>query len=151
MRLPNSFIETWAPRALSILRIATGFMFMAHGMQKILGFPVARAAQTVLLSTSGIAGLMELIGGALILLGLFTRPVAFLLSGEMAFAYFIAHAPQGFWPISMGGNAGESAILYCFIFLYFAFVGAGVWSLDEMRSPASRTAITAGAGRRGRR
>jgi putative oxidoreductase len=77
---------------------------------------------------------MELVGGILIVLGLFTRPVAFLLSGEMAFAYFMSHAPRGFFPIAMGGNGGETAILYCFIFLYFAFVGAGVWSLDERRS-----------------
>ena len=78
----------------------------------------------------GLAGIMELVGGVLIVLGLFTRPVAFLLSGEMAFAYFMSHAPRGFFPISMGGNGGELAILYCFVFLYFFFVGAGVWSLD---------------------
>jgi len=128
MRLPNSFVDAWAPRALSVLRIVTGFMFMMHGMQKILGFPVARATQTVLLSLSGVAGLMELIGGALILVGLFTRPVAFLLSGEMAFAYFIAHAPQGFWPLL---NRGELAALYSFVFLFLAVAGGGAWSLDR--------------------
>ena len=73
------------------------------------------------------------------MLGLFTRPVAFLLSGEMAFAYFMAHAPRGFFPLSTGGNGGELAILYCFVFLYFCFVGAGVWSLDEMRPPSGRS------------
>ncbi len=135
MRLPNPFIDTWAPRTLSVLRIVTGFMFMMHGMQKILGFPVARATQTVLLSLSGVAGLMELIGGALILLGLFTRPVAFLLSGEMAFAYFIAHAPQGFWPLL---NRGELAALYSFVFLYFAVAGGGAWSLDRAWNRRSR-------------
>src|SRR4051794_10322418 len=84
---------------------------------------------------------MELVGGVLIVLGLFTRPVAFLLSGEMAFAYFMSHAPRGFYPIAMGGNGGETAILYCFTFLYFVFVGAGVWSLGEMRSPSGSAAV----------
>ena len=128
MRLPDTFVEAWGPGALGLLRVVTGFMFMAHGMQKILGFPVGRATQTVLLSLSGVAGLMELIGGALILLGLFTRPVAFLLSGEMAFAYFMAHAPQGFWPLL---NRGELAALYSFVFLFLAVAGGGAWSLDR--------------------
>ena len=145
--------QVWEPRILSILRIVTGLLFLEHGTQKIFNFPPRPNPRAYELFTlvPGLAGILELGGGVLIALGLFTRPVAFLLSGEMAFAYFMSHAPRGFFPISMGGNAGESAILYCFIFLYFAFVGAGVWSLDEMRSPASRTAITAGAGRRGRR
>ena len=107
MTLPDSFIATWAPRALGLLRIVAGFMFMAHGMQKHLGFPAARAMETPLLSLSGIAGALELFGGALLLIGLFTRPVAFVLSGLMAFAYFIAHAPQGFWPLL---NRGELAV-----------------------------------------
>ena len=128
MKLPDSFVAVWAPRALSILRIVAAFLFMTHGMQKILGLPVPRAVETSLLSLSGVAGLMELIGGALLLVGLFTRPVAFLLSGEMAFAYFIAHAPQGFWPIV---NHGELAALYSFVFLYLAAAGGGSWSLDR--------------------
>ncbi len=128
MRVSDSFQATWAPRALSILRIVAAFLFMSHGLQKILGFPTARAVETSLLSLSGIAGLMELVGGALLLIGLFTRPVAFLLSGLMAFAYFIAHAPQGFWPLL---NRGELAALYSFVFLYFAAAGGGVWSVDH--------------------
>ena len=108
MKLPDSFVDVWGTRALSLLRIVAGFLFMAHGMQKILGFPVARATEVALFSLTGVAGLMELIGGALLILGLFTRPVAFLLSGQMAFAYFIAHAPQGFWPLL---NRGELAAL----------------------------------------
>ena len=139
MKLPDSFVAVWAPRVLSILRIVAAFLFMAHGMQKILGLPVPRAVETSLLSLSGVAGLMELIGGALLLVGLFTRPVAFLLSGEMAFAYFIAHAPQGFWPLV---NRGELAALYSFVFLYFAAAGGGPWSLDrwwQVRAPARDT------------
>jgi putative oxidoreductase len=128
MTLPHSFVDRWAPRALSVLRIVAGFMFMSHGMQKILGFPVPRASPTVLLSLSGIAGVMELVGGALLLIGLFTRPVAFLLSGEMAFAYFLAHAPQGFWPLL---NHGELSALYSFVFLYLAIAGGGAWSIDR--------------------
>jgi putative oxidoreductase len=134
--------QAWEPRVLSILRIIVGLLFLEHGTQKIFHFPPPPNARPYVLFTlvPGLAGIMELVGGILIVLGLFTRPVAFLLSGEMAFAYFISHAPRGFYPISMGGNGGELAILYCFIFLYFVFVGAGVWSLDEMRSPSRRTA-----------
>ena len=128
MKLPDSFVAEWAPRGLSALRIVAAFLFMAHGMQKILGLPVPRATETHLLSLSGIAGVMELVGGALLLIGLFTRPVAFLLSGLMAFAYFIAHAPQGFWPLL---NRGELAALYSFVFLYLAAAGGGPWSLDH--------------------
>src|SRR3954454_1536883 len=135
----------WGPRALSVLRIVVGLLYLEHGTQKIFNFPPRPQAHPFELLTlvPGLAGVLELVGGILIVLGLFTRPVAFILSGEMAFAYFISHAPRGFFPISMGGNSGETAILYCFIFLYFAFVGAGVWSLDAMRSPAGRTAASA--------
>jgi putative oxidoreductase len=124
------------PRVLSILRIITGLLFLEHGTQKIFDFPPRPNPRPYELFTlvPGLAGILELLGGVLIVLGLFTRPVAFLLSGEMAFAYFMSHAPRGFFPISMGGNGGELAILYCFLFLYFAFVGAGVWSLDATRS-----------------
>jgi len=125
---------TWEPRLLSILRIVVGLLFMEHGTQKIFNFPPRPNAVAYQLFTlvPGLAGLLELVGGALIVVGLFTRPVAFLLSGEMAFAYFMSHAPRGFYPIGQGGNAGELAIVYCFIFLYFFLVGAGVWSLDHL-------------------
>jgi putative oxidoreductase len=126
----------WGPRALSVLRIMVGLLFLEHGTQKIFNFPPRPQAPPFELFTlaPGLAGVLELVGGILIVLGLFTRPVAFILSGEMAVAYFMSHAPRGFFPISMGGNGGELAIIYCFVFLYFFFVGAGVWSLDNLRS-----------------
>ena len=122
-------LAQWTPRLLSVLRIVAAFLFMIHGTQKLLGFPVPRDSPTTLMSLSGIAGLMELVGGALLLVGLFTRPVAFLLSGLMAFAYFIAHAPAGFWPIL---NRGELAALYAFVFLYLSAAGGGPWSVDRL-------------------
>ena len=124
----RSSIDPWTPRLLSVLRIVVGFLFVAHGTQKWLGFPVPRGSETTLLSLSGAAGVLEFAGGALLLVGLFTRPVAFVLSGLMAFAYFIAHAPAGFWPIV---NRGELAVLYSFLFLYLAAAGGGPWSLDR--------------------
>jgi len=124
----NPAIANWTPRLLSVLRIVAAFLFVEHGMQKWLAFPVPRSSPVTLWSLSGVAGLLELVGGLLLLLGLFTRPVAFLLSGLMAFAYFIAHAPQGFWPIV---NRGELAALYCFLFLYLAAAGGGPWSIDR--------------------
>lgn len=123
-----SFLDSWSPRLLSVLRIVSGFMLAAHGAQKWLGFPVPRDAPITLMSLSGAAGILELVGGLLLLFGLFTRPVAFVLSGEMAFAYFIAHGPQGFWPLL---NHGELAALYCFVFLYLSAAGGGPWSLDR--------------------
>ena len=102
----HTVMQTWSPQLLSVLRFITGFLFMAHGMQKWLGFPVPPPSPVTLTSLSGAAGLLELVGGPLILIGLFTRPVAFVLSGLMAFAYFIAHAPGGFWPLV---NRGELA------------------------------------------
>ena len=124
----------WEPRMRSILRIMVGLLFLEHGTQKIFNFPPRPNPRPFELFTinPGLAGVLELVGGVLIVLGLFTRPVAFVLSGEMAFAYFMSHAPRGFFPISMGGNGGELAIVYCFVFLYFFFVGAGVWSLDQL-------------------
>lgn len=124
----NTLLTNWTPRLLSVLRIVAGFLFMQHGTQKWLAFPVARASPTELWTLSGVAGVLELGGGFLLLLGLFTRPVAFVLSGLMAFAYFIAHAPAGFWPIV---NRGELAALYCFVFLYIAAAGGGPWSADR--------------------
>src|SRR5919108_3704191 len=129
----DSFCQTWAPRLLSVLRIVTAFLFIAHGTQKLLNFPVAPPKAPALFSLIGLAGTLELVGGALLLLGLFTRPVAFILSGEMAFAYFMAHAPQGFWPIV---NRGELAALYCFVFLYLAAAGGGAWGVDRLWRPA---------------
>lgn len=121
----------WAPRVLSLLRIMAGLLFMAHGTQKLLGFPAPPASgQPPLLSLLGIGGLLELVGGALIALGLFTRPVAFLLAGEMAVAYWMFHAPRNFFPIL---NGGDASILYCFVFLYLSVAGGGAWSLDQMR------------------
>jgi putative oxidoreductase len=121
----------WAPRALSVLRFVAGLTFLSHGVAKLLKYPPLPVfAKLELFSLIGFAGVLELVGGALIILGLFTRPVAFILAGEMAFAYFIGHAPQGFHPLL---NRGEPAILFCFIFLYLAAAGGGVWSLDAMR------------------
>ena len=118
--------QAWEPRVLSILRIIVGLLFLEHGTQKIFDFPPRpnAAAVRAVHAGPGLAGIMELVGGILIVLGLFTRPVAFLLSGEMAFAYFMSHAPRGFFPIAMGGNGGELAILYCFTFLYFCLCRA---------------------------
>lgn len=128
MRLSETFVDVWSDRAKSVLRIVAGFLFMEHGMQKLLGFPAPATHPFQLFTLSGFAGALELFGGILLLIGLFTRPVAFILSGEMAFAYFIAHAPQNFWPLI---NRGELTVLYCFVFLYFAVAGGGVWSLDN--------------------
>ena len=124
----NALLATWSQRLLSVLRIVTAFLFMAHGTQKLFDFPVPRSFPLELWSLAGVAGMLEVVGGALMLIGLFTRPVAFVLSGLMAFAYFIAHAPQGFWPLV---NRGELAALYSFVFLYFAAAGAGPWSVDH--------------------
>lgn len=121
----------WSPRMLSVLRLVTGLLFLEHGTMKLLGFPPSGQAMSLDLSTlGGWSGILELGGGALIVLGLFTRPVAFILSGMMAVAYFTAHAPQDFYPVL---NGGDAAILYCFVFLYMVFAGGGAWSLDRMR------------------
>jgi putative oxidoreductase len=121
----------WAPRLLSILRIMAGLMLLEHGTAKLLKFPVVTTMANLNLSSMpGIAGFFELIGGALLLIGLFTRPVAFILSGMTAVAYFTAHAPRGFFPIL---NGGELAALYCFAFLYLAAAGPGPWSVDAQR------------------
>lgn len=129
--MPIDHLTTiWAPRMLSVLRIMSALLFVAHGTQKILGFPASPYPAPALLSLPGIAGILELFGGALLVLGLFTRPVAFVLSGLMAAAYFIAHAPKNFFPVL---NGGDAAILYCFVFLYFVFAGGGAWSVDALR------------------
>ncbi len=118
-----------APQVLSLLRIVAGLMFMQHGTQKIFSFPEAARGPFELMSQMGIGGVLELVGGALIVLGLFTRPVAFILSGMMAVAYFQFHAPSSLYPLV---NGGELAALYCWVFLYVAFAGPGAWSLDGM-------------------
>jgi len=129
----------WPSRMLSILRIVTGAVFITFGTMKLFNVPPMPPDQPPLelLSMTGIAGILEVFGGAAFTLGLFTRPIAFILSGEMAAAYFIGHFPMGFWPSQ---NMGTPAILYCFMFLYFVFSGAGVWSIDAMisRSRANR-------------
>jgi putative oxidoreductase len=113
---------------LSVLRIIVAALFLEHGTQKVLGFPPSQMPHMPLLSMGGVSGILELVGGALLLLGLFVRPTAFILAGEMAVAYFMVHAPQSFYPII---NKGELAVLYCFIFLYFVVAGGGVLSLDQ--------------------
>jgi putative oxidoreductase len=127
----DSLTTVWAPRAvyiLSVLRIFTGLELLQHGTGKILGFPeVPSFAHVQISSLAGFGGLIELIGGILFTIGLFTRPVAFVLSGFTAAAYFMAHASKGFYPVL---NGGELAALYCFVFLYFTFAGAGPWSVD---------------------
>jgi putative oxidoreductase len=120
----------WAPRLLSVLRIVVAFLFMEHGAQKLFGFLGGfPGGPPRLLSESGISGVLEFFGGLLLLLGLFTRPVAFILSGMMAVAYFQVHWPRGFWPLL---NRGELAALYCFVFLYLSSAGGGPWSLDSV-------------------
>jgi putative oxidoreductase len=124
----EKFLAPWSPQILSLLRIMTGLLFLEHGTAKLLGFPPQEMFNDLqIFSIIGLAGVLELVGGALIVLGLLTRPVAFILSGEMAFAYFIGHAPANFYPLL---NGGESAILFCFIFLFIAAAGPGPWSLD---------------------
>jgi len=121
----------WAPRLLGLLRIVTAFLFIQHGMVKLFGVPAVEGmGQVELMSIYGLAGVLEFVGGALLLLGLFTRPVAFVLSGQMAFAYFMAHAPQSFLPIN---NHGELAVAWSFLFLYFWAAGPGAFSVDAVR------------------
>jgi putative oxidoreductase len=121
------------PYALSVMRIMIGFTFLLHGLQKAIGgIPGIRGQGFPPGSLLWTAGMIELIGGSLIILGLFTIPVSFILSGEMAVAYFRAHAPRGPWPIMDAGNDGEIAVMYCFIFLYLFTSGGGAWSLDRL-------------------
>jgi putative oxidoreductase len=124
--------NAWGPRVLGLLRIVTAFLFIQHGTAKLFHVPHIEMMDGVqLMSLVGFAGVLEVVGGALLLLGLFTRPVAFILSGEMAFAYFMQHAPNKILPIL---NGGELAVQWCFLFLYFAAAGPGAFSVDGSRS-----------------
>jgi putative oxidoreductase len=130
----SATLSAWSPRALAVLRIVTALLFLQHGTAKLLGFPAMDPPMNVeLFSLFGLAGVLELVGGSLILIGLFTRPVAFILAGQMAVAYFMAHAPMSFYPLL---NQGEAAILFCFVFLYLVFAGPGAWSVDGARDTA---------------
>jgi putative oxidoreductase len=135
----EKLLGNYAPPIYALLRIVVGFLFFCHGLQKVFGLfggIDGTGAAAPLLSLFAVAGMMEIIGGLLVILGFFTGTVAFILSGQMAVAYFIGHFPANFWPIE---NKGEEAVLYCFIFLYMATQGSGIWSLDAARqSPVGR-------------
>ncbi len=129
MRFSES-LDRYTPYALAALRIVTALIFMEHGTQKLFGFPAPpQSGLPAVLTLSWIGGVMELVGGFLILIGLFTRPVAFLLSGEMAIAYWMFHAPRNLYPVL---NGGDASILYCFVFLLLVFSGPGAWSVDRV-------------------
>ncbi|WP_342361464.1 DoxX family protein [Terrarubrum flagellatum] len=127
----NSMLSAWAPRVLSIVRIMAGLLFLQHGLMKLVGFPIAPQNYPQMFSLIWFAGAIEIVGGILLVIGLFSRFAAFIMSGEMAFAYFMSHAPRAFFPIQ---NNGEAAILFCFVFLYIVFSGPGPWSIDEQRA-----------------
>jgi putative oxidoreductase len=137
---PLSRWRSWAPYLLSLLRIIAAFLFFQVGSAKLFAFPGAimpGGGTAPLWSLAWVAGALEVVGGALLFVGLFTRPVAFVLSGEMAVAYFYGHAPSGFWPVL---NQGDPAALYCFLFLYLSAAGSGPWSLDALRQRRRRAA-----------
>ena len=120
-------LSAYAPQALAVLRIVTALLFLAHGTQKLLGFPAAEWAPEAF-SMPWIAGVIEIVTGVLIAIGFFTRPAAFLASGTMAVAYWMAHAPSNFFPVN---NGGDAAVLFCFVFLYLVFAGPGAWSVNK--------------------
>lgn len=133
MAIETARLDSWRPQALAVLRIVTGYLLIPHGTAKLFGVPHQSVFDGLqLFSLMGLAGVLEAFGGALFLIGLFTRPVAFVLCGFMAAAYFMAHASQGS-PLLPLLNQGELAVLYCFVFLYFVFAGAGAWSVDALR------------------
>jgi putative oxidoreductase len=127
-RFKMALLSKWQSQAYALLRIVSGFLFTAHGVQKLFG--ALGGNQAELISMIGLAGLLEFVGGLLIMTGLYTGYAAFICSGLMAVAYFMAHAPQGFWPIM---NKGELAALYSFLFLYIATRGSGIWSIEAIR------------------
>src|SRR5258708_29413027 len=133
------FRIAWQSSMLSVMRMMIGLLFMEHGLARVFDFPHQTNHVPFVLSglNPGTQGSIELVGGCLLLLGLFTRPVAFILAGDMAVAYFMAHAPRSFFPLL---NGGELAIVYCFVFLYFCLAGAGEWSLDRLRAPLTARA-----------
>lgn len=125
------FLQPYNTQLLSVLRIMSGLLLLQHGTTKYLGIPASKMTGLEPLSMSGVAGMLELVGGTLLVIGLFTRPTAFILSGMTAVAYFYAHFPQGFFPIL---NGGELAALYCFVFLFIAAAGGGAWGIDALRA-----------------
>jgi putative oxidoreductase len=136
--MDKAFFDTWTPRALGLLRIVLGYLIIQHGTAKLLGFPHQSMFDNLqLVSLIGLAGVLELVGGALLIVGLFTRLTAFILSGEMAFAYFIGHSGRkGFFLVPQL-NGGELAVVYCFVLLFLAAAGGGAWSIDGARSGSS--------------
>ena len=131
-----TWLSRWQPQLLALLRIVAALLFMEHGLAKLLHFPVPQPGVPDPLPTILVAAaVIEIVGGTLVTLGLFTRAAAFIMSGEIAIGYFMAHFPKSFWPIV---NQGEAAILYCFIFLYIAAAGPGAWSIDGARTRVSR-------------
>jgi len=125
-------LASWSPRMLSVLRIVTALLYLQHGLAKLIGFPhVAMFDNLAPFSLVWFAGVIEIVGSLLLLPGIFTRAASFIMSGEMAVAYFMVNAPQGFFPIL---NRGELGVLFCFVFLYLAVAGGGVWSVDAQRS-----------------
>ena len=129
-------VSGWSPRALAVLRIVAGLLFLAHGVVKLFGFPEgAEPGQVQIATLFGAGAIIELVTGALLILGLFTRPAALIASGEMAVAYWMFHAPHSPYPAV---NGGDAAILFCFVFLYLVFAGAGPWSVDAARRSTTR-------------
>ena len=134
----EKLLGNYAPQIYALLRLVVGFLFFCHGVQRVFGLfggVDGAGAAAPLFSLCGVAGMIEILGGVLVMLGVFTVTIAFILSGEMAVAYFIGHFPSGFWPIQ---NRGEAAVLFCFIFLYMATQGSGIWSLDAARQDPAR-------------
>lgn len=133
----SKLVTDWLPRMLSILRIIAALLFLEHGTGKLLGFPPPPTPAPALFSLLWVQGVIEVAGGVLLVLGLFTRPVAFILAGDMAVAYFMAHFPRSFFPVL---NGGDAAVLYCFVFLLLFVAGGGAWSIDAARDRSSRPA-----------
>ena len=135
-------LSKYQPQALAVLRIVAALCFIAHGTQKLFGFPASEMGPTELLSLMGLAGVLEVFGGLAILVGFFTRPVAFVLAGQMAYAFWFMHVPMmGQGAVIPASNGGDAAVLFCFVFLYLVFAGPGAWSVDEMRKSRGGAAL----------